>query len=234
MAELTAVPMVHRVFTSAAIGDLGPSAAPDELASRRADISPYPWTWLHQVHGNEVVVVEAPGQHAGASADAAVTAVRGAVLSVRTADCAGVLLVGAAHARQTSSPPIQIIGAAHAGWRGLETEILQRTVDAMRSLGAEEIRWRMGPCISADAYEFGVGDLDRLAGRYGDELRGTTAWGAPALDLRAGVRAALAEAGAVEMDGNEPPCTASDGRYYSFRARGDVGRQVAAIWMDPS
>src|SRR4051794_17563047 len=85
---------VHTVFTSADDGDLRIDAPPDALDRRRRAIAPAPWTWLHQVHGAEVVVVHTPGDHAGAEADAAVTAATGAVLAVQTADCASILLVG--------------------------------------------------------------------------------------------------------------------------------------------
>lgn len=239
--EMTAERSAHAVFTSRLDGDVGVDAPPHELAARRATIAAFPWTWMHQVHGADVVVVERPGDHAGAHADAAVSATPGAALAVQTADCAGVLFDGIGGDGTgldgtgvgATATPILVIGAAHAGWRGLEAGVLQRTVQAMRSLGAEHIRWRLGPCISPAAYEFGTEDLDRLADRYGDELRGTTSWGSPSLDLRSGVRAALAEVGADERGDQDPPCTASDERYYSFRARRDAGRQAAVTWIEP-
>ncbi len=173
------------------------------------------------------MVVNTPGQHAGADADAAVTAEPGAVLAVHTADCAGVLLCA-------GTDDGAVIGAAHAGWRGLESGVLQATVAAMRELGAQQVGWELGPCISPDAYEFGADDLDRLVQRYGPTLRGATAGGAPALDLRAGVAAALAEAGATAVleDPLAVRCTASDPDCYSWRARSDQGRQAAVTWIE--
>ena len=220
---------VHAVFTSAADGDLRSDAPSAELRSRRSAIAAGSWTWLRQVHGSDVVVVERPGDHAGARADAAVTTTPGAVLAVQTADCAGVLLAGAA--TQDPDGSVRCVGVAHAGWRGLGGGVLQRTVEVLRTSGADRVTFRLGPCISPDAYEFGVEDLDRLAGRYGDAVRGETSWGAPALDLRAAVRAALAEVGAVDISDGDPSCTATDDRYFSFRARGDVARQAAVTWM---
>ena len=197
------------------------------LADARALIAPGPWTWLRQVHGATVVVVGEPGQHAGAAADAAVTAVPGAVLAVNTADCAGVLLAG-------PSPTGVVVGAAHAGWRGLYEGVLESTVEAMRDLGAREVHWRLGPCISPARYEFGESDLDLVASRHGDVVRASTPDGAPALDLRAGVAAALSAAGALGPASPVVACTASDPRYYSWRARRDSGRQSAVIWSAPT
>lgn len=206
---------------------------PDELEPRRAAIAPVPWTWLNQVHGARVVVVRSPGEHAGVDADAAVTDVVGATLAVHTADCAGVLL-------RSEGPGRRVIGAAHAGWRGLEAGVLEATVSAMHELGATAIRWMLGPCISADHYEFSPVELDRLAARFGERVRSRTLDGRVAFDLRAGVSSALSACGAEPYESAgpahptpTPPCTADDERYFSWRARGDRGRQAAITWMTP-
>lgn len=220
---------IEQRFTDRFHGDLAVGLDAAVLEPRRAAVAPTPWTWLEQVHGAEVVVVERPGDRAGARADAAVTVTPGATLAVHTADCAGVLLVG-------SGGPDWVIGAAHAGWRGLELGVLQATVLAMRSLGAREITWRLGPCISAAAYEFGDDDLARLARRLGPSVVAATASGAPALDLRAAVAAALAQVDATPAD-PEPlqvRCTATDPSCYSWRARADRGRQAALTWIAPT
>ena len=224
---------VHLAFTDAADGDLAVAGAGAALDARRRRIAPHPWTWLHQVHGTRVVEVDAPGEWAGAEADAAVTTTEGVVLAVHTADCAGVLLVGTGPDPATGEP-VTVIGAVHAGWKGLRDGVLQHTVDVMRRLGAEHLDWDLGPCISAAAYEFGETDLDVLADRYGDAVRSTTLDGAPALDLRAAVRAAAAEAGLDPTSvPHGVPCTALDEGFYSWRARRDTGRQAAVVWMAP-
>jgi len=180
-----------------------------------------PWTWLHQVHGADVVTVEAPGAHAGAPADAAVTATPGAAVAVTTADCAPVvLLAGGA------------VGVAHAGWRGLEAGVVAAAAQAMADLGHPPERAVIGPCIRADRYAFGPADLDRVAGRWGDGVRATTPEGVPALDLAAGVRAALAEAGVTAVD-DAGTCTAADAtRYWSHRARAEAGRIATVAWIE--
>jgi YfiH family protein len=212
---------VNITFTRVADGDLGiQQPDPAALAAARARLSPLPWTWLRQVHGAEVVTVTAPGEGAGREADAAVTAVPGALLAIQTADCAPIALTS----------PQGVIGAVHAGWRGLEAGVVEAAVDAMRALGATEVRASLGPCIHAECYEFGADDLDRLAKQFGDEVRSTTPDGTPALDLPAAVDAALVAAG-VKDRGEVLSCTACDTDYFSHRARGDTGRQALLVWM---
>jgi YfiH family protein len=227
------LPSAHSAFTDASDGDLSVARPGADLDARRRRVAPHEWTWLTQVHGSRVVEVDGPGEWAGAEADAAVTDTPGAVLAVHTADCAGVVLVGSG-ADPVTGDPTMVVGAAHAGWRGLRDGVLQHTVSAMRRLGADRIDWDLGPCISPAAYEFGPDDLAMLADRYGDAVRATTLDGAPALDVRAGVRAALAEAGVDPAAGPATvPCTALDPGFYSWRARADTGRQAAVVWLAP-
>jgi hypothetical protein len=209
-------------FTSRADGNLSIlHPEPSALAAARARLSPWPWTWLSQVHGADVLTVTAPGAGAGTRADAAVTTVPGAVLAVQTADCAPVALLADG-----------VVAAAHAGWRGLEAGVLGATVERMRSLGATDIQAVLGPCIHAECYEFGAADLDRLAARFGDGVRGTTAAGTPALDVPAAVRLALTE---LDVDLEDADvCTACDESYFSHRARGDSERQSLLVWMEPA
>jgi purine-nucleoside/S-methyl-5'-thioadenosine phosphorylase / adenosine deaminase len=162
------------------------------------------------------------GEHAGAPADAAVTSVPGAALVIRTADCAPVALLAEA-----------AVGVAHAGWRGLVGGVVERTVEAMREAGAGPITARIGPCVAPSAYEFGAEELAVVADLYGDGVRATARGGAPALDLAAGVAAAL-ECSGVVLDGRgPPPCTATlDDVYFSHRARAEPGRQASFVWLE--
>jgi len=211
-------------FSTRGDGDLRIGTDPDVLAERRGRLAPGAWTWLRQVHGADVVVVDRPGAHAGAEADAAVTDVPDAVLAVHTADCVPVLLDGGT-----------VVGAAHAGWRGLVGGVLERTVDAMGSLGATDVVAHVGPHIRARCYEFGAAELDEVAARCGDAVRAETAWGTAALDLTAAVHGALEPLGVRVVD--HGGCTACEpGRCFSHRARADTGRSAATIAIrdDPS
>ncbi len=199
-------------------GDFADPATPGAQAAGRA-LADVPWTWLHQVHGSRVVIVERPGAHRGEDADAAVTDVPGAALVVRSADCAPVAL----------SSPEGVTGAAHAGWKGLVAGVVEEAVAAMRRLGATDVYAAVGPCISPHAYRFSTSDLEKLAARFGPGVRAVDAAGYPALDLPAAVGAALAQAGAelVETSG---ACTHCSDRYWSWRARRDAGRQATVVW----
>lgn len=214
-------------FTGRVDGDLGaasergPDGPSDACVERRRLVADAPWTWLRQVHGGDVVVVDTPGAHAGVEADAAVTAQRGAVLAILTADCAPVALSSAEG----------VIGAAHAGWRGLVADVIGRTASAMRALGATRIEAALGPCIHPGCYEFGADDLAAVAEALGDSVRGLTSDGAAALDVPAAVAAACGQAD-VDLVWASEVCTACDAHgSYSHRARRDEERQALAIWL---
>lgn len=171
------------------------------------------------MHGPDVVVVGRPGEHTGTAADAAVTAAPGCVLTVLTADCAPVVLMGE-----------RTVAVAHAGWRGLLAGVLERTVATMASMGDAPREVHLGPCIRPGCYEFAGPERDLLIGRFGSEVAATTTWGTPAVDLPRAVARALAELGAP------PPhdvagCTACDRRWYSHRARQDPERFATTAWV---
>lgn len=205
-------------FTSRRDGDLR-LGSPGVDQRRRAVID-LPWFTVRQVHGRDVVITDGGDPPATApDADALVTATAGIALSVKIADCAPVALLAE-----------RVVGAAHAGWRGIEAGVLPAAVVAMRSLGATEIRAVLGPCIHAECYEFGTEDLDRLATALGDVVRGETSWGAPALDVPAAVRASLASAGVDAVD-DLGVCTACSPDHWSHRAAGDPERQAVVVWI---
>jgi polyphenol oxidase len=213
------VPGTHVLFTDRSHGDLAVGSA--GVLDRRRQVVPGPWTWLRQVHGGRVVVVEHPGQHAGEEADAAVTATPGAVLAVQVADCAPVALLADA-----------AVGVVHAGWRGLVAGVVPAAVEAMRDLGAGEIRAVVGPCIRPGCYEFGPDDLDRVAAVLGDVVRVRTDDGRPALDVPAAVRTALQRAGVTDVS-DDGVCTACSDEHWSHRAAGDEARQAVVAWVEP-
>lgn len=179
-----------------------------------------PWTWLRQVHGADVITVTRPGEHAGATADGAVTNAAGAVISVTTADCVPVVLVAQG-----------AVGVAHAGWRGLQAGVVGATAAVMVALGHPPTAAIIGPCVRPERYQFGRHDLDQVAARWGDAVRASTAEGQPALDVVAGVRAALAEVGVTDVT-DPGACTAAGADlYWSHRARGERGRIATAAWL---
>ncbi|MEZ5380908.1 MAG: polyphenol oxidase family protein [Microthrixaceae bacterium] len=224
-AALSEVGTVRWWFSGRVDGDLSEEAAP--ALSKAGERLGVPVYTVHQTHGAAVQVLGeddlVPGgvEVSAVAADGLVTALDATALAVRTADCAPVLLWS----------PEGVIGAAHGGWGGLERGVVGAVADAMRAEGATSIEARLGPCIGPECYEFGQADLDRLAERFGSEVRAEDSGGRPALDLRAAVAAAAGEAG-VALAGPVPSCTACGGGHYSYRARGDRARQASMIWRE--
>lgn len=108
---------------------------------------------VHQTHSADVHHVNGPLGDPKPKADAMVSNTPGVALGILTADCQPVLL---------ADHEANVIGAAHAGWRGALDGVLEATVEAMLALGAERARLTavIGPSISQRAYEVGPEFLD--------------------------------------------------------------------------
>lgn len=103
----------------------------------------------YQTHSNKVALVERPWNgEERPEADALVTRRAGLVLAITTADCVPVLF---------ADPEAGVVGAAHAGWRGAVSGVLDATVAAMEPLGAKRGRIvaAIGPAIEQRSYEVG-------------------------------------------------------------------------------
>ena len=184
------------------------------------DVVDRPWRTVRQVHGSRVVTVDASSDRTG-DADALVTTDPSVAIAVRTADCPAIALVS----------DEGVAAVAHAGWRSLVAGVVEATVDVMRERGATRIAAALGPHIGPECYEFSPADIDRVARSYGACVRATSSGGAPALDLGAGVRAALARRG-VALAHDVASCTACDAdRWYSHRARREPERLAAVVWL---
>lgn len=192
--------------------------APD-VETRRRVIVDAPWSWIHQVHGTTVLEVSEPGEHAGATADGLFTVAEGCPIAVTTADCAPVVLVAE-----------RGVAVVHAGWRGLVDGIVESTGQRLRELAGRPIEALVGPCIHPNHYEFGTDDMAAVIDRYGDEVKGLTAWGTSALDMPTAVGRACQAAGWKVTDIG--PCTSGDG-YFSHRIRGESERQTTVAWIEP-
>ncbi|MBC8195290.1 MAG: polyphenol oxidase family protein [Acidimicrobiia bacterium] len=179
-------------------------------------------TWLRQVHGSRVVVVNEPGGGRGAEADAAVTTKAGCVLSIRVADCAPVVLMAEGGG----------LAAIHAGWRGVRDGVLEVASATLRDMVPGPQSALIGPCIHPCCYEFDPVDLAALAGDLTPAVLGATRDGQPALDLPNAVMASLEKAGVsdFEVDG---ACTACDARYWSYRETGTTRRQAMIAALEP-
>ena len=208
---------IRVVCTGWAQGDM---AGDDTVAGpRRRAVVDLPWTVLHQVHGARVVTVERPGGADGEPADAAVSGCAGAALAVLTADCAPVAL---------ASPEGQL-GVAHAGWKGLRAGVVEATVQSMRRMGATRVEAVIGPCIRPCFYPFEDEALSEMERRLGSQLRAADRHGRPAMDLAAGVRAALHAAGAT-LVGEAASCTGCSPGLWSWRTGRTARRQATVVW----
>ncbi|MBK8460343.1 MAG: polyphenol oxidase family protein [Micropruina sp.] len=177
---------------------------------------------VRQVHGDRVLAINHDNVDTAAEieADAMVTTAQSIALTIRVADCVPVLLADSAAG---------VIGAAHAGRRGLATGVLSRTVEAMRSIGAVSIRGWIGPHICGSCYEVPEAMAEEI-GALVPGARSTTSWGTPALDLGAGVDRQLRDlgVGSLRVDG----CTRTTGSLHSYRRDGTrAGRQAGCIWL---
>lgn len=186
---------------------------------------------VHQIHSPTVVRVAEPWTPETApQADAMVTDRPNIALGVLAADCAPVLF-----ADETA----RVVGAAHAGWKGAFTGVLDATVEAMIGLGAkrERIVAAIGPCISRDAYEIGPEFRDRFLATDTASDR----WFTPSarethfmFDLPAYAASRL-EAARISTVAQIGLCTyADERRFFSYRrtthrGEGDYGRQISAI-----
>jgi YfiH family protein len=200
------------------------AAAIAENRRRVQAFLPAPPVWLAQVHGATVANIEAAPAPQPPRADAAVTRCTGVVLAVRIADCMPVLF---------ADRDACVIGAAHAGWRGLAAGVLESTVDAMQIPPARIVAW-LGPAIGRAAFEVGA-DVHEAFTRSDTCARRAFVAAAPGkwrADLEALARLRLERAGVRAIHGGGM-CTLSDpGRFFSFRRDGTSGRMAAFVWRE--
>jgi YfiH family protein len=176
--------------------------------------------WLQQVHG--INVADADANALAGPADAAVTRAGTRPLAILVADCMPVLFASADGA---------VLGAAHAGWRGLCAGVLEATVRAMGG-GPQGIHAWLGPAIGAGHFE--VGEEVRAAFVAHDARAGAAftanARGRWQCDLQWLARARLAALG-VRQIATAGLCTYTDAaRCYSYRREGRTGRMAALLW----
>lgn len=185
---------------------------------------------VYQIHSANVVTVNEGAENTAATkADALVSTKPGIALGVLTADCAPVLM---------ADPEAAVIGAAHAGWRGAVSGVIEATIAAMASLGAEpgRITAVVGPCIGQDSYEVGTEfpqpfqKQDPANGRF--FASGNRA-GHLQFDLAGYVLSRLSAAG-VSSSSTLGADTYTDEDWFSYRrtchrAEPDYGRNLSVI-----
>ena len=205
------------------VGDSPESVAANRKLLREKLQLPTDPAWLNQVHGVDVVDLDAAHTFAAPpTADASFSRAANRVCVIMVADCLPVLF---------ASRDGKTIGAAHAGWRGLANGVLENTVRAMGVPPGDLSAW-LGPAISQEHFE--VKDEVRAAfvnadpesaSDFAPNPRGR--WQA---DLAGLARRRLAALGVNDVIGGKW-CTFSDPkRFYSHRRDGKGGRLAALIW----
>jgi polyphenol oxidase len=218
-------------------GGIGSHDSAADVAENRArmaaalGVKPHSLLTAYQIHSPQTAIVEtAWTPQERPRADAIVTRTPGLAIGVTTADCGPILL---------ADPAAGVIGAAHAGWRGALTGIVEATVAAMEQLGAERSRIHaaLGPMIRQRNYEVGADLIARFAAENSDSRRFFAPGpreGHALFDLAGFIGMRLARAGVQQFEDLELCTYADPGRFFSFRrsshqAEADYGRHVNAI-----
>jgi polyphenol oxidase len=218
-------------------GGIGSQDAPAHVAENRArmaaalGVAPERFLTAYQIHSPDVVTVGRPWTpDARPRADGLVTATPGLAIGVSTADC-GPILFADAQAR--------VVGAAHAGWRGALTGVIQATVAAMERLGAapDRIVAAAGPMIRQSNYEVGpefVATFQAEHAGNGRFFKPGPRTDHPLFDLAGYIAARLAAAGVGRVEDLGRCTYADDESFFSYRRsvhrkEADYGRHINAI-----
>lgn len=189
--------------------------------------------WLNQVHGTLVStpLFRQSTKATAMTADAAVTNIPNEVLAILTADCLPVLF---------ASMDGQVIGAAHAGWRGLCQGVLENTVSAMLSLAPDlltsHISVWFGPAIGPTQFEVGEDVLDAFR-KQAQPIPPNAFLSIPnkpgkyLANLYLLAKSRLSAMGIQHFAGGDL-CTYSDtNQFFSYRRDGETGRFASLIWF---
>lgn len=207
---------------------------PDTVSENRRRVRaavPAEPLWLRQVHGSDVVDADAAGVPDEPAVDASVTSQAGRVLAIMVADCLPVVITDANGL---------VLGAAHAGWRGLSGGVLENTLAAMRAKAPQAKGWRawVGPGIGSQQFEVGQDVLDAFTAddpataRYFTPRPGLS--GKWLADLAGLADFRLRRAGVQEVALSGVCTVTAADRYFSYRRDGETGRMALLAWLDPA
>ena len=198
---------------------------PHAVARNRAllrDHLPAEPLWLKQVHGTTVAC--ASGACGTREADAGVARRTNEICVVLTADCLPVLLCDRGGT---------VVGAAHAGWRGLAAGVIENTLALMGVDPSTLLAW-LGPAIGPGAFEVGdeVRTLfldDNTAAASAFTVHAPGKWLADIYHL---ARLRLARAGVRQVYGGDFCTFREYERFFSYRRDGKTGRMASLIWIN--
>jgi YfiH family protein len=196
----------------------GIDGGPQAVRSRLRELMPACRTvCLRQVHSDSIVQADEVEDGLFPEADGVVSSDGAVALCIRTADCVPVLMWDD-HAG--------VIGAVHAGWRGLALGIVGKAVNALRSMGCSSVHVGLGPSIGPCCYEVGP-DVTAALGVEPVRSRRNL----PSVDLHAVARSQAAAAGVLpECIHEVNACTCCTPSYFSYRRQGPAsGRNISVI-----
>jgi YfiH family protein len=187
-----------------------------------ASIMPNEPVWLKQVHGN--VVIDAGVAGCLHQADAEISRYRGEVCVVMTADCLPVLLCDEAGT---------VVGAAHAGWKGLAAGVIEATVMAMNIEPNKLLAW-LGPAISQRAFEVGEDVREVFVAQHAQASEAflPSAGGKWMADIYLLAHQRLKGLGVSRIYGGEHCTYSESASFFSYRRDGITGRMGTFIWLD--
>jgi YfiH family protein len=215
-------------------GGVGSSDDPDHVRENRArmaaaiGVAPDRFLTAYQIHSPDVVTIDAPWTERP-RADAIVTRTPGLGLGISTADCGPLLF---------ADPEARVIGAAHAGWRGAFTGVIEATLAAMERLGATRkgIRVVLGPLIRQHSYEVSTEFVERFTAADPANARFFAASkpGHAMFDLPGYIAARVERAGVggfedLGLDTHGDPVRFFSYRRTTQRGEPDYGRHINAI-----
>jgi YfiH family protein len=218
-------------------GGVGSNDRPENVAENRArmaailGVGPDRLLTAYQIHSPDVVIANEPWTRENRPrADAIVTRVPRLAIGVSTADCGPLLLADSSAG---------VIGAAHAGWRGALSGVIEETIAAMEQIGADRnrITAALGPTIRQANYEVGPEFVERFlvkdpanAGFFARSERADHAM----FDLAGYIGDRIRRAGINQFEDLELCTYAEPERFFSYRrttrsGEADYGRHVNAI-----
>jgi len=215
---------------------LGPADSPNPMiqinrARFLATIGAAGWPIikLKQIHSGTVVdIVNTAAAVDAIPGDAAMTALRGVILGVQTADCVPILV---------ADKKGRAVAAIHAGWRGTAARIAQATIRNLVEkfhLEPNSLYAAIGPHIGVCCYEVGEDVTAAISDTTAIETRAE--WAKPHLNLAAANLKQLLEAGLPENQiETSSLCTkCREDLFHSFRRDGKkMGHLLSIIGLFP-
>lgn len=214
---------------------LGAGDLPETVLANRGLLSrlvPSDPRWLKQVHGVRVVDADHADIFTNAmippEADASVTTSPGRVLAVLTADCLSVVL---------SDNRGTVLGAAHAGWKGLAAGVLEETFALMRHKKPLADGWRawIGPGIGAESFQVGAEVCEAFAPELATQPQlcfpdpgVAERW---RLDLAGLAKCRLEKMGVMEIELSHCCTVTQPKKFFSYRRDRQTGRMATLAWL---